>query len=113
MKLIAAVTADITLKPSAQTAILMDPRREPRKRMVVEMVLVKALEITTATALVKALETAIAMAIERAIQKAVQMVIAPIAPMAEVPTAIPSPVVRVAETLIAIPDLSKEIPEAS
>ncbi len=69
------------------------------------MALLKVLE----TATVKAIETAI----ERAVQMPVQMGAAPIAPMAEVPTAMPSPVVRVAETLIAIPDLSKEIPEAS
>ena len=113
MNLIVAVTADITLKASVQTAILMDPRQVPRKRMVVEMVLLKALEITTATALVKAIETAIAMAIERAIQKAVQMAIAPIAPMAEVPAAMPNPAVRVAEIPMAIRDLSREIREAS
>ena len=109
MNLIVAVTADITLKPSAQTAILMDPRRAPRKRMVAAMVLVKATE----KALVKAAETAIAMAIERAIQKAVQMAIAPIAPMAEVPAAMPNPAVRVAEIPMAIRDLSREIREAS
>jgi hypothetical protein len=73
------------------------------------MALVKGTE----KALVKETEIAIAMEIEIPAQKA----IARIAPMEEVLTAtviaMPSPVVRVAETQMVIPDLSREIRAAS
>ena len=93
--------------PSVKAPILMGPRRVLRKRMAAAM----ALEMEIEMALVKATATVI----ERAIQKAVPTAIARIAPMEEVPTAtaMPSPAVRVAEIQIVIPDLSREIREAS
>jgi hypothetical protein len=103
VKPMAEVTADITLMPSVKAPILMDPRRALRKRMVGE------------TALVKGTAMAIERAIQKVGQKAVQTAIARTAPMEEVPTvtAMPSPAVRVAEIQIVIPDLSREIREAS
>ena len=111
MRLTAEVTADITLKPSAQIPILMGPRRVLRKRMVVVMVLLKALE----KAIVKAVETATERVVQKAVRRVVQRGADPIAPTAEVPlvTAMPSPVVRLAETPMAILGLRQEIPEAS
>ncbi len=81
--------------------------------MALVKVLVKAIAMAIETATERAVQKVDQILVQMAVQRAVQRGIAPIAPMAEVPTAMPSPVVRVAETLIAIPDLSKEIPEAS